>query len=190
MEVVLNMKLTDLAIIAQVFFICILVVVHVKGDIVHNRMTQKVMYNNVMDNITEDSLAIGFVGVDAKGVPKVILDDISSYYKKQAKLYGETPKHILFYVDYDGVTFCLSQEEYKWNDKIYFTNNGDILHENKVAELIDIVKSKYGIDMSISYNDGEKWSNSIDDYMLCSISYHSEQHIYCFSGAKIHKKAS
>lgn len=188
MEGVLNMKLTDLAIIAQVFFICILVVVHVKGDIVHNRMIQKVMYNNVMDNITEDSLVVGFAGVDAGGLPMVNLEDISAYYMAQAKMYGENSKHLIFYVDYDGVTFCLSNEGYKWGDKIYFSDGGNILHEEKVAQLIAIVKDKYGIDMSLPYNDGEKWSNSIDDYMLFGVSYDNEQKIYCFSGAKIHKK--
>ena len=188
MEVVLNLKLTDLAVIAQIFFICILVVIHVKSDIVHNRMIQRTMYNNVMDNITEDSLAIGFVGVDASGLPMVDYERISDYYKVQVDMYGKDSKHILFYIDYDGVTFCFSSEEYIWEDKVYFTEKGNIIHEKKVAELIEIVKEKCGIDISLPYNSGEKWSNSIDEYMLCSISYHNQQKIYSFSGAKIHRK--
>lgn len=182
------MKLTDLAIIAQIFFICILVVVHVKSDIVHNRMIQKTMYDKVMDNITEDSLAIGFTGVDASGLPRVELEKISNYYMAQVDMYGKGSKHILFYIDYDGVTFYFSYEKCQWEDKVYFTNEGDILHEKKVAELIDIVRGKCGIDISLPYNLGEKWSNSIDDYMLCSISFNDEQKIYSFSGARIHKK--
>jgi hypothetical protein len=94
----------------------------------------------------------------------------------------------LFYIDYDGVTFYFSYEKCQWEDKVYFTNEGDILHEKKVAELIDIVRGKCGIDISLPYNLGEKWSNSIDDYMLCSISFNDEQKIYSFSGARIHKK--
>ena len=151
-------------------------------------MINKVMYNNVMDNITEDSLAMGFVGVDSNGLPSVNLDAICTYYSKQAKMYGANSKHLLFYVDYDGVTFCSSSEGYKWGEKIYFTDNGSILHEKKVVELTKIVSDKYGIDITLPYNEGEKWSNSIDDYMLLSISYHNQGNIYCFSGAKIHKK--
>lgn len=188
MEEALNMKLTDFAIIAQTFFICILVVVHVKADIAHNIMINRVMYNNVMDNITEDSLAMGFVGVDSNGLPRVNLNAICNYYSMQADMHVGNSKHLLFYVDYDGVTFCLSSEGYEWGDKVYFTDKGNIPHEEKVAELIKIVGDKYGIDITLPYNDGEKWCNSIDEYMLLSISYHNEGNIYCFSGAKIHKK--
>ena len=93
MEAVLSMKLTDLAILAQAFFISILVVVHVKSDVVHNRTIHRVMYNNVMDTLTEDSLVAGFVGVDGMGQPKVKLEKISGLFRIQTDMYGKDIKY-------------------------------------------------------------------------------------------------
>lgn len=188
MEAVLSMKLTDLAILAQAFFISILVVVHVKSDVVHNRTIHRVMYNNVMDTLTEDSLVAGFVGVDGMGQPKVKLEKISGLFRIQTDMYGKDTKHIICYVDNDGVYFCTSYEGYVWSDKFYYTNGVETLHEEKVVEVVELVKDRYGIDLSLSYNDGESWSNTIEEYTLFSISYDRALELYCFSGAKIHKK--
>lgn len=182
------MKLTDLAILAQAFFICILVVVHVKSDVVHNRTIHRVMYNNVMDTLTEDSLTAGFVGVDDVGRPKVKLEKISALFASQTDMYGKDTRHIIGYVDYDGVYFCTSYEGYVWSEKIYFSDFEESAHEKKVLEVVQLVKNKYGIDLSLPYNDGESWSNTIEEYTLFTISYDRVLELYCFSGAKIHRK--
>ena len=182
------MKLTDLAILAQAFFICILVVTHTKSDVIHNRTIHRVMYNNVMDTLTEDSLVAGFTGVDEMGRPKVKLEKIAALFSSQTNMYGKDTKHIIAYVDFDGMYLCTSYEGYLWGEKIYFTNEGDIPHEEKVLEVVTIVKDKYGIDLSLPYNDGENWSNTIEEYTLFSISYDRVLGLYCFSGAKIHRK--
>ena len=182
------MKLTDLAILAMVFFICILVVVHTKSDMLYNQMFNRVMYNNVMDNITEEALNIGYDGVDANGRPKVSLDKLSRYFKQTTDMYGVSSRHIMCYVDYDGFYLGLSLSDYNWGDKIYFTEKNETAHEQKIAQLREKVIEEYGIDMMLPYNDGEKWENSVDDYSLLVISYDKIMKIYCFSGAKIHRK--
>ena len=155
------MKLTDFAIVANIFFICILVVCHVKGDVLHHKTMNQIMYNNVMDNVTEDSLAAA---------------------------YGENSKHILCYVEGDGYYLCTSYEGYKWSEKNFFSENGEISHEEKVSEIVECINSDYSIKLSLPYNEGEKWSNSIWEYTFFSISYDRLMGIYCFSGARIHKK--
>ena len=167
------MKLTDLAIIATVFFICLLVVIHVKGDLLHNQTVNNVMYNKVMDNITEEALAIGYSGVDREGYPVVSLDKIGSYVRITTNMYG-------------GDDVCILC--YSWSDKIYFSKYKETNHEEKVIELTNKVKETYGIDMSLPYNSGEKWGNSVDDYSLLIISYERAMGVFCFSGAKIHKR--
>ena len=182
------MKLTDLAITANIFFLCIVVVCHMKGDIMYNKTINKIMYNNVMDNVIEDSLRAGFVGVNFNGGLEVNLQRISFYFDSQAKLYGENSKHILCYVEETGFYLCTSYEGYDWSDKIFFSNNDEISHEEKIKEVIDRVNQDYDISLSLPHNDGEKWSNTISEYTLFSISYNKIMGIYCFSGARIHKK--
>ena len=182
------MKLTDLAIIATVFFICLLVVIHVKGDLLHNQTVNNVMYNKVMDNITEEALAIGYSGVDREGYPVVSLDKIGSYVRITTNMYGGDDVCILCFVDRDGFLLCESNTGYIWSDKIYFSKYKETNHEEKVIELTNKVKETYGIDMSLPYNSGEKWGNSVDDYSLLIISYERAMGVFCFSGAKIHKR--
>ncbi len=182
------MKLTDFAIVANIFFICILVVCHVKGDVLHHKTMNQIMYNNVMDNVTEDSLAAAYVGVGINGKPEVKLDRLSLFFESEAKLYGENSKHILCYVEGDGYYLCTSYEGYKWSEKNLFSENGEISHEEKVSEIVECINSDYSIKLSLPYNEGEKWSNSIWEYTFFSISYDRLMGIYCFSGARIHKK--
>lgn len=181
------MKLTDLAIVANIFFICILVVCHVKSDVLHNKTINQIMYNNVMDNVTEDSLSAGYVGVGMDGKPDVELERLSLFFKSQVKLYGEDSKHILCYVEQDSFYLCTSYEGYIWSEKKIFSENDSISHEEKVAKILEQIRDDYGIKLLIPYNEGEKWSNSISDYTLFSISYNKLMELYCFSGARIHK---
>ena len=182
------MKLTDLAIIAIMFFICTLVIVHIKSDVLYNQTVNRVMYNNVMDNITEEALIIGYDGVDANGCPVVSLDKVSEYFKVTSDMYGGSSRHIMCYVDNDGFYLCLSLADYNWSGKIYFSEKNHTSHEMKVEQLREKVVEEYGVDMMLPYNDGEKWGNSVDDYSLLVISYDKLMEIYCFSGAKIHKQ--
>lgn len=182
------MKLTDFAITAGVFFICIVVVCHVKSDILHNRTMNQIMYNNVMDNVTEDSLRAAYVGVEINGKPKVELEKISIYFDSEARLYGENSKHILCYIEEDGFFLCTSYEGYVWSEKILFRNNGEVSHEEKVSKIIEKISTEYSIKLSLPYNEGEKWSNSISEFTLFSVSYNKLLGIYCFGGARIHKK--
>lgn len=182
------MKLTDLAIISMVFFICMLVVIHVKGDILYNYTVNRVMYNKVMDNITEEALSIGYSGVDVDGYPVVELDKIGEYFKVTTDMYGGNPTNIMCYIDSDGFYMCVSLNGYLWNDKIYFTEKVDTPHEKKIQQLSERVNAEYGIDMNLPYNDGEKWENSVDEYSLIVISFEKSLEVYSFSGAKIHKK--
>lgn len=182
------MKLTDLSIISLVFFICILVVIHLKGDMLHNRTTNRIMYNKVMDNTTEEALSIGYGGVDINGNPIVSLDKVGEYFEATTRMYGDNSKHFMCYVDRDGFYLCISHTGYVWSEKIYFKEKQDTSHENKIIQLVEKVKEEYGIDMTLPYNEGEKWENSVDDYSLLVISYEKLRGLYCFSGAKIHKK--
>lgn len=182
------MKLTDLAIVAEAFFICLLVVVHIRGNILHNSTMNRIMYNNVMDNVTEDALSVGYKGVDINGCPTVDVDLISSLFKSEAELFYNSSNHVLCYVDFDGFRVCASYYGYIWSEKVYYDNKGDTPHENKVLQIVNYMKDNYGINLSLPLNNGEKWSNSIDDYTFFSISYNKSMEVYCFSGAKIHKK--
>ena len=76
MEVVSDMKLTDMAIIFQLFFICLITVLHVKSEKLYADTFVNIMYDNVMDGIVEDSLRAGYKTIDADGKPVVILDDV------------------------------------------------------------------------------------------------------------------
>lgn len=182
------MKLTDLATLSIVFFICMLVVLHVKSDILYNQTINTVMYNKVMDNITEEALSIGYCGVDANGYPVVSLLKIGEYFKVTSDMYGGSSDYIMCYVDRDGFYTCISYTDFLWSDKIYFTDKQDTPHEDKIEQLVDELKGKYGINIMLPYNDGEKWENSVDDYSLLAIAYDEVIRVCSFSGAKIHKK--
>ena len=182
------MKLTDLSIISMMFFICILVVIHVKSDMLYNRTTNRIMYNNVMDNITEEALALGYCGMEINGKPVVSLEKTSNYFKATTDMYGGNSRYIMCYVDIDGFYICISSMGYSWSDKIYFDNHENTSHEEKVTQLVNWMQDECGINMRLSYNNGEKWENTVDDYSLIVISYEKLMKTYCFSGAKIHKK--
>ena len=90
-------------------------------------------------------------------------------------------------MEQDSFYLCTSYEGYIWSEKKLFSENDSISHEEKVAKILEQIRDDYGIKLLIPYNEGEKWSNSISDYTLFSISYNRLMELYCFSGAKIHK---
>ena len=180
------MKLTDFAIILQVFFICLLVVLHVNGNMIHNKVVSEAMYNNCMDNITEDALKSGYTAVGYGGKPVVDLSELRRAFKSFCELYNNLGEHILIYIEENG--FYESSDSYgdDWTDINMFPNNGKS-HERNVEYINSYIKEVYGIDTSIPVGAGETWMNTLKPYSLIVISYNSALDIYCLSGACIHK---
>lgn len=180
------MKLTDLAIVFQVFFICILTVLHVKNSYMYSEVMAETMYNNVMDGIVEDALRAGFYTVDREGSPMVDLDQVLKCFKEEHSLYNSMDRQILMYVDDDGYYVWDSDISPYWSSFMGFTEGKDTKHEKKILELTTYVEQTYGIELSIPFNDGESWINTVDDYSLLAISLNRNSDVSCFSGAKIH----
>ncbi len=180
------MKLTDMAIVFEIFFICLIVVLHVKGSYTHSQVMAETMYNNVMDGIVEDALRAGFYSVDRNGVPMVDLDEVLACFMEEHSLYASQDRQILIYVDDDGYNLWDSDVSPYWSVFMGFSEGEATSHEIKVMELTSYMEENYGISLSIPFNDGETWANTVDDYSLLAISINRNSYVSCFSGAKIH----
>lgn len=180
------MKLTDLAIIFQLFFICLIVVLHTRSSYVHSEMMAETMYNNVMDGIVEDALIAGFYNVDRYGKPMVDLDRVLRCFIEEHKLFGSEDRQILLYVAEDGYYVWDSDATMMWSLEMHFSDGETTKHEQKVLELTKYIEQEYNINMNIPFNDGETWANTIDDYSLLAVSINRNWDVSCFSGAKIH----
>ena len=180
------MKLTDLAIVFQLFFICLIVVLHAKTSYVHTEMMAETMHNNVIDGIVEDALTAGFYNVDRYGNPMVDLDKVLKCFVEEHKLYGSEDRQILLYVDEDGYYVWDSENILVWSSIIDFSDGANTSHEKKILELTTYMEHTYHINMNIPFNDGETWANTVDDYSLLAISINKNWTVSCFSGAKIH----
>lgn len=182
------MKLTDLAVIFELFLICLLVVVHVRGNQVHGELLNRTMYNNVMDGIVEDALQAGYKSVNSTGEPVVDLEELKSCFMAETELYEKSGEQVLIYVGNDGFYCCESTGGFLWSDKNTFPLGKETAHEEKVLHVVDFLKLNYGIDAALPLNDGESWVNTVGDYSLLAISYDISSGAYCFSGAMLHKK--
>lgn len=182
------MKLTDIAIVFQVFFICLLTVLHIKSSGAHNVTMTSIMYNNVMDGIVEDALRAGLCQVDQDGKPVVDLQEIVQCYVAEEKLYKDSDHHILIYVEEKGFFIWDNHISDKWSDMIVFSDGENTSHTNMVKELATYVEANYSIRLSIPFNDGESLVNTVEKYSLLSIFIDVSNGISCFGGAKIHKK--
>ncbi len=182
------MKLTDLAITFQIFFICLIVVLHVKSDGIYAAKFNSIMYDNVMDGIVEDSLRAGYKTVDASGKPIVDFFEMERCFNAEVMIYSSNLTYVLFYVDDDGFYVKKSRVSDSWGEKIAFSNKADTIHQQKVYEVTSYMEENLGLKMSIPYNLGESFMNTIDSYTFIAISTNREQDIISFSGAKIHKK--
>lgn len=180
------MKLTDLAITFMIFFICLVVVVHIKADRLHGELINQVMYNNVMDGIVEDTLQAGYKSVDKAGNPVVSLQELKRCFQAECGLYGGQWDQFLFYIEKDGFYCCESYNDFQWSRKTEFPEGEEMLHEDKVLYFIDFIQEQYGIKVTLPINDGESWVNTIKEYSLLAVSYDTDTDICCFSGALIH----
>ena len=188
MEVVLDMKLTDIAIVFQLFFICLITVLHIRSLSLYANSFANIMYDNVMDGIVEDSLRAGYKTVDTEGKPLVMLEDIRKCFLAETSLYNVWAEYLLLYVDIDGFVVWNPAISNVWEDKIFFSEAEKTSHEQKIYEITEYMRLKWGFVLSIPYNGGESFKNTIEDYTLIAISYNQTMDIQSFSGAKIHKK--
>ena len=182
------MKLTDMAVLFEVFFICLVVAIHLKECKEQANLMNQIMYNNVMDIVTEDALRAGFYTVDRNGVPLVDLEELCECFIAEVGLYENFGRHILIYVESDGIYSCDTYSEYKWSEKSIFSSGVSTEHEEKVSMISDYLEDKYGVITMIPTNNGETWQNTIKDYSLLCISYDMNTDICCFSGAVIEKQ--
>ena len=160
MEVVSDMKLTDMAIIFQLFFICLITVLHVKSEKLYADTFVNIMYDNVMDGIVEDSLRAGYKTIDADGKPVVILDDVLQCFFAEVNLYDVWAEYIVIYVDVDGFYVWNSRISNEWGEKIEFSRTNETEHPQKVHEIIEYIKKEWGMVLSVAYNDGESYENT------------------------------
>ena len=181
------MKLTDMAIVIELFLICLLVVVHTKGNQSHSLLMNNIMYNNVMDGIVEDSLRAGYKSVDDDGKPVVDMDEVRKCFMAESSMYNCDGGWVLVYVDSDGFYSSASADGFMWSEKQPFLEGADTAHEDKVICLTEYFRDEYGINVSLPTNDGEAWTNTVGDYSLLAVSYNREKGIICFSGAMISK---
>lgn len=188
MEAVYVMKLTDLGIVFQIFFICLITVLHIRSNTLYAVKFNEIMYDNVMDGIVEDSLREGYRTVDMSGHPVVELDTVKEVFKAEVCLYDAEASYILMYVDYDGFYIWNSNIADAWNEKVEFTDAENTPHEQKISEITHFFKEKYAIKLNIPYNSGESFMNTIDDYSLIAISFNYNSGVESFSGAKLHKR--
>ncbi len=183
------MKLTDLAIVFQLFFLCIITVLHVRSTRLHALQISEIMYDNVMDGIVEDSLRAGYKSIDiTAGRPLVELSDVKECFKAEVSLYEADISYVLMYIDCDGFYIWDSYVSEEWSEKVNFSNLTQTLHEQKIYEITYYIEQQLGIVLSIPYNSGESFMNTIDDYSLIAITYNQSYDIKSFSGAKIHKR--
>lgn len=183
------MKLTDLAIVFQLFFLCIITVLHIRSTRLHALQISEIMHDNVMDGIVEDSLRAGYKSIDiTDGRPWVELSDVKECFKAEVNLYKADTSYVLIYVDCDGFYILDSHVSEEWSEKINFSNLNQTLHEQKIYELTYYIEHQLGIVLNIPYNSGESFMNTIDDYSLIAITYNKNYDVKSFSGAKIHKR--
>lgn len=181
------MKLTDMAIIFQLFFICLMTVAGYRDSYLHGESMNEVMFNNVMDGIVEDSLMAGYKSVDDNGRPIVDLYEVTRCFEAENALYSSSNMQLLIYVREDGFQIWDCGETGQWSELIVFSDGERTLHEIKVMELTEYLQYIYGFNVSIPFNDGEAWGNTIDAYSLLAISVNSYYDITSFSGAKLHR---
>ena len=182
------MKLTDLAIIFQVFFLCLLLTLHIRSNKLHCETVNEIMYNNVMDGIVEDALNAGYKSIDKKGNPVVDLNEVKRCFEAEKELYNSTDRHILLYVETDGFFLWDNELSNIWEEKVIFSAGGDTLHEKKVYELMEYINARYSISLYLPFSEGEAYINTVEEYSLLILSFNRNYEIKCFSGAKIHKK--
>ena len=182
------MKLTDMAMVFEVFVICLIVVVHMKSGVKQAELMNQVMYNNVMDVMVEDALRAGFYSVDRRGEPQVNLTELSSCFVAEAALCENISRHILIYVEKDGFYSSDTYSGFVWGDKHLFDNGELSKHEEKVRSIADYLKEQYGVSVAIPTNEGETWQNTVKEYSLLCVSYDMNTDICCFSGAIIENR--
>lgn len=187
MEVVLGMKLTDMAIVFQLFLICLMTVLHIKSSYIHAEVTNEIMYNNVMDGIVEDALRAGYKTIDNKGMPVVDLAEVRRCFVAERNIYDTEDKHILIYVSCNGFYVWDSELSWEWSNIIEFEDAENTSHEQMINQLTVYLKLNYKVDISLPYNDGENIMNTVEEYTLFDIALNRNSTVKSFSAAKIHK---
>lgn len=181
------MKLTDIAIVFEIFCICLITVLHVKSANIHAEAVNTIMYNNVMDGIVEDALRAGYKTIDSQGLPVVSLEEIRKCFVAEKDIYSSDDRHILIYVDRDEFYVWNSELAWEWSSVVGFSYGADTTHEQKVYQLIDYLERNYNLSISLPSNDGESMTNTVEDYSLIAMSFNRNSEVKSFSAAKIHK---
>lgn len=181
------MKLTDIAIIFQIFCICLITVLHVKSANIHAETVNEIMYNNVMDGIVEDSLRAGYTTIDNRGFPVVNLDEVRKCFVAEKDIYSSEDRHILIYVDSKCFYVWDSEKAWEWNDGTAFSEGTDTSHEQKVYQLASYLEANYDVELALPFNNGESITNTVEDYSLLALSFNRNSEVKSFSAAKIHK---
>lgn len=186
------MKITDYCIIFGITALCFITVISEKGRLTYNKMYINNRYNVIMDNGVENALRASYESVDNSGNPVVNLDTASDYLLDEVSVMFDGNKILEDYY-YDRIALIIYTDDrgYYQYDKVrgwsgvkLYSDGSDTSHQDKISELLTFVEKEYNIILSVPYNDGENYENSIDDYSLIAI-YEGYDGIYCFSAAKI-----
>lgn len=162
------------------------------------------MYNNIMDNMVEDSLrkSVSFENympvIDKEKLLDEITGIIAGYYMGEGKNFGEYLKkniRVLILTDPDGYYLCGDMERadsFEWSAKKLFSKGKITPKEEKVKEITDDVKETYHMDLLLQSGNKIGLENTLDDYQVLMV-YQSYPYRYqgkkyrklLFSGAKL-----
>lgn len=186
------MKITDYCIIFTVTALCFITVISERRKAEYNMIYLNIRYNVIMDNAVENSLRAAYESIDSSGRPEVNLIKASDYLTnelsvmldgdKMLREYYHDRVKLIIYTDYKGY-YCYDSSRC-WSGCIEYSYKEKTNHSDRINELLCFIKEEYNIELSVPYNDGESYENTIDDYSLIAV-YEGYDGIYCFSGAKI-----
>ena len=198
------MKLTDFAFIVVVLTWCIFSNIAFQNDLLRENIYGNVMYNHILDNISEDAMrySLDFEDytpvIDREKLLNCITGEISTYYMGMDENYGDYLKEciklvILTYPD--GFYLAGNRKELhnmEWSERILYSEGKINSIEAKVNEIIEDTEKRYGIELLLPNTEGNGLTNTIADYQLLLV-YETYPVVFkgkeyrklLFSGAKV-----
>lgn len=193
-----------MGILFAVIALCVFQDITFKTDLLQESIYGNAIYNNIMDNIVEDSLrkSVSFENympvIDKEKLLDEITGIIAGYYMGEGKNFGEYLKkniRVLILTDPDGYYLCGDMEKAdscEWSAKKLFSKGKITPKEEKVKEITDDVKETYHMDLLLQSGNKTGLENTLDDYQVLMV-YQSYPYRYqgkkyrklLFSGAKL-----
>lgn len=199
------MKLSGYALIFVMIVWCVFSRVSFQNGLLWKNAYGSMMYNQIMDNLIEDSLRQVISFQDNQ--PQLDYEKLSHYlisgiqhYKRDFSNGGYFENNIRFMI----VTFsdgyclwglenCIAEDGSKqWTEKIFYEKGVLTSREEKVNTVMQRLYEEAGVELSIPNREGEALQNTLDDYSLIVV-YQSFPYVFegktyqklIFSGAKL-----